>query len=287
MAPAERTLIVGIDYSDFCIPALDQALRMAAESPATRLFPLLALPEAAPSRLEEAAATTEDFVARAKDNLVRLVHSRAQALGMSPGRTLPLICFGDAADSLIAQARSLGADLLLVGTHSRHGLGHLLMGSVAEKVVREAPCSVLVARAQPSGPATGDAARRAPAETDDEIDVVVEEEALDLDAAELAASAEAQVLPLGEPHLDGNRVVLHVLDVRSGQTFVCAFRDFSAVRVEPLEGAWVPAPSAAERARAVSFALAEAGREAALFTQLFGELTRRKLARASDLAADR
>jgi universal stress protein A len=284
MEPAERTLIVGIDYSDFCIPALDQALRMTADSSATRLIPLLALPEASPSRLAEAAATTEDFVARAKDNLVRLVQSRAQALGMSPGRILPLVCFGDAADCLLAQAREQRAELLLVGTHSRHGFGHLLMGSVAEKVVREAPCSVLVARAQP---AIGDVPKREPAETEDEIDVEIDEAALGLDAVTLAESAEDNVLPLGEPHLDGDRVVLHVLDVPSGQTFVCAFRDFSAVKVEPLEGAWLPPPGALERARAVTFALTEAGHEAGLFTQLFEELRRRRQARSSDLAADR
>jgi len=285
MAPAERTLIVGIDYSDFCIPALDQALRMSAESSATRLIPLLALPEASPSRLAEAAATTEDFVARAKDNLVRLVHSRAQALGMSPGRMLPLVCFGDAADCLLAQAREQRAELLLVGTHSRHGLGHLLMGSVAEKVVREAPCSVLVARAQAASPAIGDVPEREPAPTEDEIDVDLE--GLGVDAVALAESAQANVLPLGEPHLDGDRVVLHVLDVPSGQTFVCAFRDFSAVRVEPLEGDWLPPPGALERARAVTFALTEAGHQAGLFTQLFEELRRRRQARSSDLAAGR
>jgi nucleotide-binding universal stress UspA family protein len=150
MTAAERTLIVGIDYSDFCIPALDQALQLAAKSAGTRLVPLLALPAATPTRLEEAEATTEDFVARAQDNLVRLVHKRAQELSVEPGRILPLVCFGEAADCLIARARELGAELICIGTHSRRGVDHLLLGSVAEQIVRQAPCSVLVARARPA-----------------------------------------------------------------------------------------------------------------------------------------
>jgi nucleotide-binding universal stress UspA family protein len=44
----------------------------------------------------------------------------------------------------IAQERA--ADLIVMGTHGRTGLRHLLVGSVAEKVVRLAPCPVLTVR---------------------------------------------------------------------------------------------------------------------------------------------
>jgi nucleotide-binding universal stress UspA family protein len=42
-----------------------------------------------------------------------------------------------------AYAREMGIDLLVVGTHGRTGLSHLLLGSVAERVLRSAPCPVL------------------------------------------------------------------------------------------------------------------------------------------------
>jgi nucleotide-binding universal stress UspA family protein len=49
--------------------------------------------------------------------------------------------------AIIDTARDSGADLIVMGTHGRTGLTHVLMGSVAEKVVRLAPCPVLVTRA--------------------------------------------------------------------------------------------------------------------------------------------
>jgi nucleotide-binding universal stress UspA family protein len=50
------------------------------------------------------------------------------------------------AHAIIARAAAVDADLILVGTHGRGGLAHLFLGSVAERVVRSAPCSVFVAR---------------------------------------------------------------------------------------------------------------------------------------------
>lgn len=43
-------------------------------------------------------------------------------------------------------AKTTGIDLIVMGTHGRSGLSHLLLGSVAENVVRRAPCSVLTVR---------------------------------------------------------------------------------------------------------------------------------------------
>lgn len=53
---------------------------------------------------------------------------------------------GTAYDQIVAQAREIGADLIVMGTHGRRGVNHLFMGSVAERVVRMAPCPVLTVR---------------------------------------------------------------------------------------------------------------------------------------------
>jgi nucleotide-binding universal stress UspA family protein len=53
---------------------------------------------------------------------------------------------GDAAAEIVNTAREVGSDLVVMGTHGRTGLRRLLMGSVAEQVVRKAPCPVLTVK---------------------------------------------------------------------------------------------------------------------------------------------
>lgn len=53
---------------------------------------------------------------------------------------------GAAYDEIATAARDLGADLIIIATHGRTGLAHILMGSTAERVVRHAPCPVLTLR---------------------------------------------------------------------------------------------------------------------------------------------
>jgi universal stress protein E len=53
---------------------------------------------------------------------------------------------GRAAQTIAEVAEEIGADVVVMGTHGRTGLAHMLLGSVAEKVVRMAPCSVLTVR---------------------------------------------------------------------------------------------------------------------------------------------
>ena len=54
---------------------------------------------------------------------------------------------GHAATEILRVAQKVNADLIIMGTHGRTGLGRLLMGSVAEQVVRHAPCPVLTVKA--------------------------------------------------------------------------------------------------------------------------------------------
>lgn len=54
--------------------------------------------------------------------------------------------------------RETGADLVVMGTHGRSGLDHLLLGSVAERTVRSSPVPVLIARPRASAPRKREAA---------------------------------------------------------------------------------------------------------------------------------
>jgi len=58
-----------------------------------------------------------------------------------------LLFVGDTVSEILRTARETGADLIVMGTHGRTGLGRLLLGSVAEGVLRHAPCPVVTVRA--------------------------------------------------------------------------------------------------------------------------------------------
>jgi nucleotide-binding universal stress UspA family protein len=57
-----------------------------------------------------------------------------------------LLTFTSPANGIVSYARDAKIDVIVMGTHGRGGLSHLIMGSVAEKVVRTAPCPVLTVR---------------------------------------------------------------------------------------------------------------------------------------------
>lgn len=68
---------------------------------------------------------------------------------------------GDPAAEIIRLARERACDLIVMGTHGRTGLGRLLLGSIAELVLRRAPCPVLTVKVPAPEPATRPAARPA------------------------------------------------------------------------------------------------------------------------------
>ncbi|HYL80686.1 MAG TPA: universal stress protein [Candidatus Acidoferrum sp.] len=58
----------------------------------------------------------------------------------------PLIVTGVPFEEILGVAKKLPADLIIMGTHGRTGVVHALLGSVAERIVRRAPCPVLTVR---------------------------------------------------------------------------------------------------------------------------------------------
>lgn len=63
---------------------------------------------------------------------------------------------GDAADEILREAETSKCDLIVLGTHGRQGISRLIMGSVAEQVIRRAQCNVVVAKTPSSGPVAND-----------------------------------------------------------------------------------------------------------------------------------
>jgi universal stress protein A len=79
-------------------------------------------------------------VARIVDQLVEL----GQPLAIE--KIAVYVVAGTPSERIVALAMAVDADLIVLGTHSRHGLGRLFLGSVAQEVLRRAPCGVFVIR---------------------------------------------------------------------------------------------------------------------------------------------
>jgi nucleotide-binding universal stress UspA family protein len=69
--------------------------------------------------------------------------------------SVQVVSEGDARTVILDEAAKWPADLIVVGSHGRSGLDRFLLGSVSERVVRHAPCSVEVVRSRPSLSAAG------------------------------------------------------------------------------------------------------------------------------------
>lgn len=83
----------------------------------------------------------EDYLARLRDTLVRQ--------GIRRDRIATELTQGRPAERIVMLARELGADLIILSSHGESGLGPWNLGSTAERVLALAPCSVLVAPADP------------------------------------------------------------------------------------------------------------------------------------------
>jgi nucleotide-binding universal stress UspA family protein len=280
MSEPERTIVVGVDYSDQSVVAVDDALRAAVTVRGTRLIPVLVLPASTTVGAPDAAEMLRELTARSNENLLQLIGGRANALRLAAPPVEPCVRFGTPAEALLNVAREFGADLIAVGTHGRRGLSHLLLGSVAEEVMRKASCSVLIARARlPNAEGQRAAAASPKARMAAEAHAApqpIEPSGRAEDVGPDGALEEAAPTVVAGPHIDAGRVVLHVLDAPSGQVFVCAFESEEGVSVEPLEGSWVPAPSSAARARVARIARRTVDKDRRLFAELFAQIAQNR-----------
>jgi universal stress protein A len=90
--------------------------------------------------------TSEPTVVRRDPNEEALTRLRDLMPATFHGGWDAEVATGHPADTIVRIAQERRADLIVMGTHGRTGLQHVLLGSVAEKVVRLAPCPVLTVR---------------------------------------------------------------------------------------------------------------------------------------------
>jgi universal stress protein A len=143
-----RTILVPTDFSEYAEYAFPWALQMAAGWQAKLILfhavvPIspLAFPDSV--YLPELQRMEADILADAEKRMAECVK---KAQGSSAIIVETRVVVGEPVSEICQAVRREEADLVIMGSHGRTGLAHVLLGSVAERVIRHASCPVLVAR---------------------------------------------------------------------------------------------------------------------------------------------
>jgi len=146
------TILVATDGSDDSDAAVEAALDLAHDT-SGKLLVLSVVPEASGDASEDGAGADADAEPPARDedeevieanDLTNDVVDHALEWGIE---ATPLVWEGEPADAILAAAESEGADVIVIGSSGKSGVGRMLMGSVSDDVIRRAPVPVMVVRA--------------------------------------------------------------------------------------------------------------------------------------------
>lgn len=143
--PRVASLLVPVDFSAASGKALEYALSLAEEFDAKVTLLYVIEPVATPDFVNAFPLMLE------RDEMNAVCENKLRGLAKKKGAAderieKVLIRHGKPYHEIVSAARTLKADLIVVGTHGFSGLTHALLGSVAERVVQHAPCPVLVVR---------------------------------------------------------------------------------------------------------------------------------------------
>jgi universal stress protein A len=137
-------MLVALELDDLARPVLDYAVEIATRLDAKiHVLHAVQLPPLGgelASALRQ--APVEELAAHERHKLECLAAPYASSTCIASVRGE----IGDPRDVILAIAEQLGVDLIVMGSHGRRGVARVLLGSVAESVVRTAPCPVLLFR---------------------------------------------------------------------------------------------------------------------------------------------
>lgn len=155
-----RSIIAAVDFSDAAADTLDAALALAGSTPEARIVLLHVVPDPVPALgtdelpALDLGAVERSWIQAAQRQLAALIAARA------PGAPAvdPEVAVGAPAAAIVRSAERHAADAIVLGSHGHGIVRRFLLGTVADKVVRQAPCAVMVvphrALARDAGPAS-------------------------------------------------------------------------------------------------------------------------------------
>lgn len=156
MSKPGYVIVVALDFSDEGERALERALEIAQSRPGVRVHVVTVVAGDGLGKLEFGAYGKSISVGKEKadlDDHVDGILARSRRPEWVEKRNEPVsipctrhVLVGSPVEEICGLAKKYDADLIVLGTHSRRGVSRLLLGSVAEGVLRGASCPVLVVR---------------------------------------------------------------------------------------------------------------------------------------------
>ena len=145
MAIDIERILVPLDFSENTPALLEWAAHLAEEH-SSQVILLHAYHLPVEFQQLEGAYLPPDFWASVKSEAEQQLGEHAEMFRARGLSVETAVCEGYAATVIIEEAARLDVDLIVIGTHGLSGLKHLLLGSIAERVVQKAPCPVLTVK---------------------------------------------------------------------------------------------------------------------------------------------
>ncbi|MBN8249472.1 MAG: universal stress protein [Verrucomicrobia bacterium] len=142
-----RQILVPMDFSEHSRKSLQYAVPFAQQFGATLVLLHVIEPMVFPGEFAYAPMQPQDMDEQRMDQARQRLQAAADELGTGVP-VVPEVRLGRAWKEIAETAKSREVDLLIISTHGYTGLKYALLGSVAEKIVRHAPCPVLVVRTE-------------------------------------------------------------------------------------------------------------------------------------------
>jgi nucleotide-binding universal stress UspA family protein len=137
-------ILVPVDFSGYAEQALEYAIELARKlSARLTLFHVVSM---MPMGVVDGTALPYSYIQELEAEVQQGMETYRQRVQDAGLEGTVLVEHGVPFQNIVDTARDQHVDLIVMGTHGRTGLAHLFLGSVAEKVIRLAPCPVLVTR---------------------------------------------------------------------------------------------------------------------------------------------
>ncbi len=142
-----KKILLCTDFSDNSLPARNLALAYG-EAFGAGIVVLHVIDSWAgfPAYSESMPLDVRDVIRKLDETAKAKLEEVAEECERAVGQVKTLVSIGVPAEEIVRVAWQEGADLIVMGTHGWTGFKHMLLGSVAEKVLRTADCPVLVVR---------------------------------------------------------------------------------------------------------------------------------------------